>query len=60
MPVQVGQVAHWLAMNNATAFTFTDDRGGTGAFRLTWEDRPENDGVVKLVQGMYELEQLEA
>ena len=59
LPLQLGQVAHVMAMNDVTAFTFTDDRGGTGYFQLTYEDRPENHAPMLLVQGMFQLEQLE-
>lgn len=59
LPLQVGAVAQEMAANNVTAFTFTDDRGGTGYFQLTYEDRPENYPLVLLVQGIFQLEQLE-
>jgi len=59
LPPQVGMVAREMARNNVTAFTFMDDRGGTGYFRLTCEDLPENNAPMLLVQGMFQLEQME-
>lgn len=58
-PLQLGQVAHEMAMNNVTKFTFEDDRSGTGYFRLTYEDLPDNNAIVRLVQGLFQLPQLE-